>query len=461
MVAIAKHLLASSDLGLKLRLFSGASLSILDLVSDVYMIVEFFSDDATRNIAYFNLGCVLLCMCLQLYCVYHQNAKRGAKNIAIEMMYVVTAVKPGVDAARVALQGIERDDKDSAADPMTEMNTNRVTEMFAESIPAAIVQTRALILSTRRSKVAFASIVVSCLTTSFAAGTMWYDFDVNPSKRKLNPQLSGAVPDEGRTAVFVLVVLAGAVQVFAKVFATALLSISSPAVLATYMVGDSLLFLFMKFCRGDLQYWIPQCNMVFSIIVRIIAKTVVDFTGCLLFRNPLELTGAYFLFNQVTTFGSVFLAVWLFSGSNSTALNTNFLWTCAGSLIASWLVFYGLLMSKLKKTYYPSFYSPKTGCQMIKEEFTMGKDDETKFVIFDTHQATWKSIAGDVKAWSHANWGRWTEENSAWFTDEAISRVPDAYIPDEARQALNAAAVNGKRRRSSVGLAGQTIELNN
>lgn len=42
-VKVALHNLSTSNLGLKLRVFGGALLSITDLITDVYMTVQFFN----------------------------------------------------------------------------------------------------------------------------------------------------------------------------------------------------------------------------------------------------------------------------------------------------------------------------------------------------------------------------------------------------------------------------------
>ena len=98
---------------------------------------------------------------------------------------------------------------------------------------------------------------------------------------------------------------------------------------------------------------------------------------------------------------------------------------------------------------------------MTVEQFAKVEDAEIKFNIFTRHPALWTSIAEDVQEWSHANWDMWTEGQPEWFTDVAIARVPDSFIPDNARRALNEAAGGGHRRRSSVGIFGQTVESDN
>jgi hypothetical protein len=153
----------------------------------------------------------------------------------------------------------------------------------------------------------------------------------------------------------------------------------------------------------------------------------------------------------------VFFSVWVFSRSNVASITASTLWTGSGALLVAWLAFFGLLMSKLKPEFYVTFYSAKTAHQQTKEYFTLGEDDETKMSIFRNNAIQWKSIAGDVKEFTFANWERWTVEKPAWFTADVIATVPDAFIPENALLALKAAE-GGHRRRSSVGLFGQVVE---
>jgi hypothetical protein len=135
MDAIVKHLLSITDFGLKMRLFSGAALSVFDLMSDVYMIVVYLGSEETRGVAHANIACVALSLLCQLYFVAYVNSKRSWRRIAREVLYVVTFCKPGIDAARVAA-GNENDDGLAVMDPLTELAFSKAMEITCESIPA-------------------------------------------------------------------------------------------------------------------------------------------------------------------------------------------------------------------------------------------------------------------------------------------------------------------------------------
>jgi hypothetical protein len=205
------------------------------------MIVVFLGSEETRGVAHVNIVCVALSLLMQLLLAWFVNRKRSWKRIARELLYVVSFIKPGIDAARVAA-GNENDDGLAAVAPLTELNFSRCAEIVFESIPAAVIQIRALVVSKERSTIALVSIIISCCTTGFAAATMWYDYDTSPAKRKQSPRIAGAAPDTSRGPFFFVLVMHGALQVVAKSYSSALLLIANPNYFLAYMVGDHVLY---------------------------------------------------------------------------------------------------------------------------------------------------------------------------------------------------------------------------
>lgn len=91
-------------------------------------------------------------------------------------------------------------------DPLGEMTAVKNVEMFAESIPGAAIQMVAI--ATKGGPVAFAawaSLIISALTTGFTASTVSYDFDTDPDRRERMPEFYGYVPNKAayRTVVFI------------------------------------------------------------------------------------------------------------------------------------------------------------------------------------------------------------------------------------------------------------------
>ena len=83
----------------KVALCLGAGLSIVDMISDVAMVKVY----STGHRKYAMATLILLCLNLffQLMFVVVQNAKRGARVLLREVLFVLTFVKPGVDVYRV------------------------------------------------------------------------------------------------------------------------------------------------------------------------------------------------------------------------------------------------------------------------------------------------------------------------------------------------------------------------
>jgi hypothetical protein len=98
-------------------------------------------------------------------------------------------------------------------------------------------------------------------------------------------------------------------------------------------------------------------------------------------------------------------------------------------------------------------YTAETCVEYTRTEFVSAETDEKKMDIFRRNVVKWRSYKNEVLEFTHANWARWKEEQPPWFTEEVIQRVPDEYVPEEDLAAL-VAAHGGKRRRSSLGLAG-------
>src|SRR6056300_117002 len=73
----------------------------------------------------------------------------------------------------------------------------------AESIPAAILQSYALLKSEKKSRGALLSIIISACATGLASATISYDLDTDPSKRLNNPEFYGYCPDTGGSRLLV------------------------------------------------------------------------------------------------------------------------------------------------------------------------------------------------------------------------------------------------------------------
>ena len=167
-VAVAKQLLKEATWGSKMRLFVGAGLSMIDLASDIAMVVTYLNEGLVGT-ARSLLVMISACLLLQLYLVYLQTS-RGPRRVMIkEMLIVLSGTKPGVDAMRVA-SGAEPNEH-NVFNPEVELTFMRMCELFCEAIPGCILQFTAAMRTLQGGKpvsnIAVGSIVISALTTGY------------------------------------------------------------------------------------------------------------------------------------------------------------------------------------------------------------------------------------------------------------------------------------------------------
>jgi hypothetical protein len=177
MDTIAQRLLESVSWGLKMRLYTGAGLSMLDLYSDVFMIYTYATTEGQKGTALGLAIMVGLCLLLQMLVAWLQTRKGPRRVMLKEMLVVLSGIAPGIHAMRVA-NGAERSEH-AAMNPETELVYARCLEMCFESVPGSILTTYATLQSMKgggsMNKRAVGSIVVSALTTGFGAATISFE----------------------------------------------------------------------------------------------------------------------------------------------------------------------------------------------------------------------------------------------------------------------------------------------
>jgi hypothetical protein len=141
MDVIAQRLLESVSWGLKMRLYTGAGLSTMDLLSDTYMIYT-YATTGQQGTALSLAIMVGLCMLGQLFLVWVQTHKSPGRVMLKEMLIVLSGMKPGIDAKRVA-DGNEQAEH-AAVNPEIELVCTRCFELVYESIPGTRARTRTI-----------------------------------------------------------------------------------------------------------------------------------------------------------------------------------------------------------------------------------------------------------------------------------------------------------------------------
>jgi hypothetical protein len=137
----------------------------------------------------------------------------------------------------------------------------------------------------------------------------------------------------------------------------ALLMLADTKIFVAYMAGDQLLYLLQKLVRGDFHHWAPiegVVGLAVSFLLRVIMKTLTDFTGVLQFRGAGELGGVMWLWSMCLALVTPWVAVPVYFGAihvdeegGETELKTELktspdfeqsdAWRLLGGLTAGWV----------------------------------------------------------------------------------------------------------------------------
>ena len=343
-----------------IRLFLGVVLSTFDTATDMFMYFE-YKRGGDAGYANATLATLLLNLGLQLLMSFFQNRKMSPRRRFFEALYVLTFVKPGIDAYRVAI-GAEQE-IDTLIDPKTEMVTHKGLELFTEAIPGTLIQMYAFFAGSTHSSAANFSLLTSVITASFTATGISSDLDTDRYKRQRGPEFYGYIPGGSKRMTVVTSMFGICVcQLGSKAFVCALcavevscceersdelrrrmywmatyiaehrcfvrnvalptsftisnimidhhflrdslLSSQDKMQLVIYILVDLLLFFVIKMLRRDFTYWPAiegKALMLISVLMRTGAKIITDFTGLVHLRHPYELGGAYWVWTLLST----------------------------------------------------------------------------------------------------------------------------------------------------------------
>jgi hypothetical protein len=302
-VSIGEGVVKAAPWGLFWRVFLGAAVSLADIVTDIVVAVTFFRENRQEYL-FLTVGMIAACIFLQGALVIGQNYRRGLKHTALELLPVVTCFKPCLDAYRVASGA--RMQSGNFLDPLTEMTYAKCIEMFAESIPGVLIQITAIATDDKgtSSTIVWASLLASAMTTGYTAATISYNYDTDPARREEDANFYGYVPEEmGRSVLtFMSMSVFSGCTLLVRSITLVILGLISKTYAAGYFTLDMLLFLTIKMLRGDFAYWIPGSGIMawfMSLTMRVVIKSIVDFTQIPHFRHPYELGGVYWCLGTV------------------------------------------------------------------------------------------------------------------------------------------------------------------
>jgi hypothetical protein len=92
---VALRLLGEVSWGLKTRVFLGAGLSVLDMASDINVIVLYSNNSDQEEYAMLLVGMIAACVGLQLIATLVQYHKKPLARLVGELLIVLTGLKPG------------------------------------------------------------------------------------------------------------------------------------------------------------------------------------------------------------------------------------------------------------------------------------------------------------------------------------------------------------------------------
>jgi len=208
----------------------------------------------------------------------------------------------------------------------------------------------------------------------------------------------------------------------------------------------------VKVLRNDFVVWIPSLEGILkyiaAIIVHVVVKVLVDFTGLIQCRGVKLMGGSLFTFSTVLGQILPFVALSLYDASTNAMNAALIILACCWGV--SVVVFFGLI----DRDKWWTFYGTITGAQATIHTFRSSDNPAIKMnAIFTNHSSFTESIKDEVIAYMRDNWAEWERTQPAWFTPKFIASVGDEFIPGRALQQLNEAAIEagvGARRRREI-----------
>ena len=169
LLEMAQDVMNTAPWGLMWRVCTGAFLSVLDMVTDVVVIMGYMGKEETRGYGYSLMGMLVGCMVLQLFVVFLQNRKKPWA-IAKEVLVVVTGLKGPFDA--IAVCRGQKKEEHHVIDAKQMLVAAKMCEMVCESIPGCLLQMYVLLKVGDTGKREMTSLVISSLTAGYSSGTL-------------------------------------------------------------------------------------------------------------------------------------------------------------------------------------------------------------------------------------------------------------------------------------------------
>jgi hypothetical protein len=280
------------------------------------------------------------------------------------------------------------------------------------------------------------------MSTGYTSATIAYDLDTNPRKRRFSPFFFGIVPDKGRFVFMALLMATSALQFAGRALSYALLAALGDGLAWKFYLADMGLYLFVKAARDDLTYWVPFPSrgeqVALSLLQRVGAKTVIDFTGNIIFRHPFEMGGAVWTANMCVGQLAVFGITYLFTAEErgGRAISDEMIWKVVFCVFGALFLSFALLLWNATPGYLQTFWDTRTASRTNNDLFLLSDDAETKLQVFTDTAAYWEGIRDELKRYVLENYAAWDAEKPMFWKDALKQRIPEDMIPEEKRKGL-------------------------
>ncbi|GMH89181.1 hypothetical protein TrST_g12968 [Triparma strigata] len=444
------------------RFVFGAVLSISDTLSDIVLIYTYFPTSQS-GFAIACVSCLLFNIAVQLLVVFVQYKNHSFRRRFTESLYVLTFIKPGIDAYRV----INGSETEVGCDfsPKWELMLMRSIELFAESIPFTLILTYAFLTGNIKEEpvAAIFSLIISVCSAAFISTGISFDCDTDKIGRASLPTFYGYIPDDTtkKIKVFSCCFVISACQLTTKAFACCLCAVQSMSTLVMYLGIDMASFILYKLIRRDFTTDVPVygvLSVVISFLARYIHKTITDFTANVHMRHDLYAGGCYWALTVLSTpivcllFGARYLAYMESDAGKERelpfVLNAKQVYGIIGGLTVLEAIAFVLFFNAIIPKYIGTFYATGSGNDHCKRRFLNNEvKDQFRFEIFTYNRNKWRTIENDVAAWVTEKIPEWNEFQPEWWNTQKKSTIPDWVILDaEVLKTIRTAEVHRRKR---------------
>jgi len=458
------RLLSDQSKFAKAKLFAVAALSIGDMFTDILMIFEYFKSGDDKY-GWAALACVLVNLSCTSILTYLNNRALTKRKQLKEQFFVWTLIKPGVNAWRVANNSEHEEGHIMHA--LNELSFDKGIELISEAIPGSVIQLAAIMnagISNTSRNAAF-SFAFSVFTSAFTSAMLSWDWDNNKEQRRLVPWFYGYIPSKLSSKIIVAMSLycLAMSNLITRSFSCVVLYLSGGVSTAFMVLGAELcLYLVIKTARQDFWYWLPVYGapgLFISLMVRVMAKLLADWTAVVQFRHPLDVGGAYFTSSLALT---IAIGMWTalrydkeVVEKEEAAMDNATVVKLMASMCAGIFVSYSVFLANINKNYLHTFFSLKTGNEQTRSLFTDNEEDERRFKILTKNKHLWKARIGkEVEEWLNLRLPLWLDEELDWFNEQKMSMIEEEMIHDaEVKRRVMTKNVKGiieERRNSSV-----------